>query len=76
VLLYQNSGIDTGLDAPSLHADCAITDRKGNALAYRTCAAGVDMPLFFANSSNSWGRVKEQVYHRIMGEFGLDGVYQ
>ena len=59
---YQNSGISTGRDAAQKHASCAITDQHGKPTAYRTCAAGQDMPLFFANGSNSWSTELEAVY--------------
>jgi hypothetical protein len=75
VLVYQNSGIDTGIDAGKKHADCAITDRNGIPLAYRNCAAGQEMPLFVATDGNSWGTVKEAVYRKIMDEIGAAGIY-
>ena len=59
---YQNSGISTGRNAAQKHASCAITDQHGKPTAYRSCAAGQDMPLFFANGSNSWSTELEAVY--------------
>ena len=42
VHVYQNSGIDSSLNASVEHADSAITDMHGEPVAYRTCAAGKD----------------------------------
>jgi hypothetical protein len=53
VFVYQNSGIDTSRDASVRHADSAITDAHGDTVAYRSCAAGKDYPLFFGNATNS-----------------------
>ena len=70
--VYQNSGISTGKNAAEKHASCAITDQHGKPVAYRTCAAGQDMPLFFANGSNSWSRELEAVYRKLVA-LGYDG---
>ena len=53
VFVYQNSGIDTSHDASAKHTDSAVTDAHGKTVAYRTCAAGQDYPLFFGNTTNS-----------------------
>jgi hypothetical protein len=74
VHVYQNSGIDSSVGANIRHADCAITDAKGTTTAYRSCAAGQDYPLFFANSTNSYGKTLEAVYHKVL-EIGFHGVY-
>jgi hypothetical protein len=71
---YQNSGINTGIDAGVRNADSAITDWAGDAVAYRSCAHGKDMQLFFANGSNSWSALKERVYAKILA-IGFSGVY-
>eukprot|EP01052_Picozoa_sp_SAG31_P013221 SAG31_NODE_791_length_12069_cov_22.664411_4_plen_1018_part_00 len=71
---YQNSGINTGIDAEIHNADSAMTDWAGDAMAYRTCTKGKDMWLQFANGTNSWSRVKEKVYDKIL-ELGFHGIY-
>ena len=73
VHVYQNSGIDTSLDANTRHADSTITDAHGASTAYRKCVAGMDMPLFFGNLTNSYGRTLEAVYRKVL-EIGFDGV--
>ena len=70
--VYQNSGISTGRHAAEKHAGCAITDQHGKPTAYHTCAAGQDMPLFFANGSNSWSHELEAVYRKLVA-LGYDG---
>ena len=72
VHVYQNSGIDSSAGANVKHADSAITDAHGATTAYRTCAAGQDYPLFFANSTNSYGRTLEAVYRKVL-QLGFDG---
>ena len=74
VFVYQNSGIDSSRNASVEHADSAITDAHGVTVAYRTCAAGKDYPIFFANGSNSYSRTLERVYQKVM-DIGFDGVY-
>ena len=71
--VYQNSGIDSSRDASIKHTDSAITDAHGEAVAYRSCAAGKDYPLFFANGSNSYSQTLEQVYQKVV-DIGFDGV--
>jgi hypothetical protein len=75
VLVYQNSGIDSSEGASVRHADSAITDAHGQTVAYRSCAAGKDYPLFFANTTNSYGKILEAVYQKVLDP-GFNGVYQ
>eukprot|EP01045_Picozoa_sp_COSAG04_P020075 COSAG04_NODE_2017_length_4993_cov_2.174908_1_plen_582_part_10 len=64
--------IDTG-DTVN-QSDSRLLDVDGSQVAYATCAAGRDYPLFYPTTANAHGRVLEAYFRKALS-LGFDGVY-
>ena len=64
--------IDTG-DTVN-QSDSRLLDVDGSQVAYATCAAGRDYPLFYPTTKNAHGRVLEAYFRKALS-LGFDGVY-
>jgi hypothetical protein len=78
--------ISTGLNDRTVYKESRVLDIDGNQVLYRPCPAADkkyanssagyagEMPLFFGNTTNSFGRVLRRYVDKIFA-LGVDGVY-
>jgi hypothetical protein len=62
------------LDDASTHSDSRVLDVNMSHVHYSHCAAGMDLPLFFPTTNNSYGEVMRQYIEKVFS-LGAEGVF-
>jgi hypothetical protein len=72
LMMYHESYIDTGTTVNQ--SDSRLLDANGKQVAYTSCAAGTDYPLFYPTTTNKHGQALEDYFRKALS-LGFDGVY-